>query len=116
MNNRFPSDSVNGTPSVDAPYDMTADLAIEQKDREIADLRAENERLKNERDLAVRATRGKERQSCSWLPDGESIFSTSCGKKFFFDAEGPKENSFQFCPFCGMTLKSAGCGEVEDGE
>lgn len=45
---------------------------------------------------------------CCWtLVDEWSDMSweTTCGNKFVFFDEGPEENSFAFCPYCGKKLK-----------
>lgn len=39
--------------------------------------------------------------TCFWKPDEDGVFHTDCGKSFFFDTAGPRENGFQFCPYCG---------------
>jgi hypothetical protein len=41
---------------------------------------------------------------CVWCQDDDGIFQTLCGNSFEFYAEGPKENKFQFCPYCGNRL------------
>ena len=40
---------------------------------------------------------------CTWRED--CGWQTSCGELFEFTADGPKENRFGFCPFCGGVLK-----------
>lgn len=47
---------------------------------------------------------------CQWGDDEEGIWNTGCGELFQFDADGPRENGFKFCPYCGKEL----C-EVSDG-
>ena len=47
------------------------------------------------------------RQKCKWTVDfgewGDS-WDAECGGKFQFTTDGPKENDFQFCPYCGGEL------------
>lgn len=45
---------------------------------------------------------------CEWTEDTEGTFVTSCGNYFQFTADGPKENKFQFCPYCSGKIKEAG--------
>ena len=44
--------------------------------------------------------------TCTWTQDDEGgeLYSTECGKSFYFTDEGPTENEFRFCPYCGKTL------------
>ena len=39
--------------------------------------------------------------SCQWKEDGDGIWNTGCGHLFEFTADGPTENQFRFCPYCG---------------
>ena len=61
----------------------------------------------------------KEPEMCRWahewsedgyLPDDqdERDFITECGETFSFSSDGPEENKFRHCPYCGKPL------EVED--
>jgi len=47
---------------------------------------------------------------CYWIedntPNDSIIWQTTCANAFEFSADGPKENSFKFCPYCGGKLKS----------
>jgi len=47
---------------------------------------------------------------CSWyIEDGSDTWWTGCGKSIVFEYEdGPAENGFKFCPYCG--------GEIRIGE
>jgi hypothetical protein len=43
--------------------------------------------------------------TCEWtLDDGMGLWATSCDQAFQFDVEGPTENKFAFCPYCGLKL------------
>lgn len=44
---------------------------------------------------------------CRWEPDGDGIWETECGNTFQFSDSGPRDNGFEFCPYCGCSLKSA---------
>lgn len=46
--------------------------------------------------------------SCQWKEDGDGIWNTGCGHLFEFTADGPTENNFRFCPYCG--------GKISTGE
>ena len=39
--------------------------------------------------------------SCQWKEDGGGIWQTNCGNAFEFTMDGPTENQFRFCPYCG---------------
>ena len=43
---------------------------------------------------------------CEWyLESHEDVWESGCGKPFFFNEDGPKENGFKFCPYCGGRLE-----------
>lgn len=51
-------------------------------------------------------------ESCEWkeAKDGDygdcaDYWDTGCGDSFVFNDSGPKENNFEFCPYCGKTLE-----------
>lgn len=48
---------------------------------------------------------------CGWTEDDEGHWATACGHLFEFIADGPDENSFKFCPFCGRQIDAV---EVSD--
>jgi hypothetical protein len=45
---------------------------------------------------------------CNWTeelqPDGDCAWQTECENMFVFTADGPKENDFNYCPYCGDVL------------
>jgi len=48
---------------------------------------------------------------CLWLINPDyltqiDIYETSCGNSFTFNDGGPTENDFEFCPYCGMAIKT----------
>ena len=45
---------------------------------------------------------------CSWdcADEDASHYETTCGHAFGFNDDGPKENGFHFCPYCGGRLVS----------
>jgi hypothetical protein len=51
-----------------------------------------------------------EDDECTWTQSSENSFyeddswDTSCGKKFVFEADTPKDNGYSFCPACGKKL------------
>ena len=49
---------------------------------------------------------------CSWHveEDGCDIWRTGCGNAFVFNCDGPVENGFDFCPYCGGEIRM-GVGE-----
>lgn len=49
----------------------------------------------------------KTETECEWTPEDDEYWSywdTACGQAFSFEADGPTENKFKFCCFCGGTL------------
>lgn len=44
--------------------------------------------------------------SCTWEPDDDGIWNTTCKKQFVFNDDGPHENGFKFCPYCGKPLEA----------
>ena len=52
----------------------------------------------------------QKKENCEWVRDEwEDYFATQCGNTFQFIVDGPEENDFKFCPYCGGRLV-----EVED--
>lgn len=45
-------------------------------------------------------------KTCEWKPDGdvEDGWATACKNLFIFMADGPVQNGFEFCPYCGAAL------------
>jgi hypothetical protein len=54
---------------------------------------------------------GEKLRVCRWAPSKQvdfDMFETRCGFCFQFNDGGPIENSFKFCPFCGLPLTLKG--------
>ena len=43
---------------------------------------------------------------CDWKEDGDGTWWTACGEGFQFNGDGPAENGFKACPYCGHELSS----------
>lgn len=41
---------------------------------------------------------------CAWVVDDDGLWRSSCENVFFFDTDGPHENGFKFCPYCGKGM------------
>jgi hypothetical protein len=42
---------------------------------------------------------------CEWTFDEiEECWNTSCGEGFWLETGTPKENGFEYCPYCGREL------------
>jgi len=57
-------------------------------------------------------------RKCRWQKDtGEdrAVWETACGSASEFIADGPKENDFRFCPYCGGLLCITAMGAAYDG-
>ncbi len=43
--------------------------------------------------------------SCRWTrEEGGDYYETACGNNFTFNSDGPSENLFTNCPYCGRAL------------
>ena len=45
------------------------------------------------------------KRECKWTVDDDGAFNTECGHRFELTYDGPKENHWVFCPYCGGILK-----------
>ena len=46
---------------------------------------------------------------CEWkYNDSEYYFESSCEHLHIFMSDGPKENEYEFCPYCGKKIKIVG--------
>ena len=52
----------------------------------------------------ISSLRAKLNRTCEWVVDEDGIFDTGCGNKFEFIYDGPEENHFTYCPYCGGKL------------
>jgi uncharacterized protein with PIN domain len=46
-----------------------------------------------------------DRPVCRWVQDREDIWESACGHLFQFFEDGPVENEFSWCPYCGGELR-----------
>lgn len=53
----------------------------------------------------------RDEPKCEWIDSHEDGWTTDCGNAFVFNDEGPTENGFKFCPYCGKPLEVAPFGE-----
>ena len=65
------------------------------------------------RDLPLNIRDITQTSGCNWYQgDGEShegddyVWESECGSSFIFNEDGPVENRFEVCPFCGGRLNS----------
>jgi hypothetical protein len=43
---------------------------------------------------------------CEWEEEADGEYwETSCNEAHCFITDGPKENNYQYCPYCGKILK-----------
>lgn len=45
--------------------------------------------------------------NCAWSANEDGAYETTCGNIFEFNADGPTENGFKFCPYCGASITRA---------
>lgn len=43
-------------------------------------------------------------RECIWTPDINGIWETQCDNMFEFTDDGPHDNGFKYCPYCGGKL------------
>lgn len=43
-------------------------------------------------------------ETCEWVEDRDYNSETGCKEIFVFTNDGPVENRFRICPYCGKTL------------
>lgn len=43
---------------------------------------------------------------CAWTMDYDGNYDTDCNNAFVFNCEGPRENGFKWCPYCGRQIKT----------
>lgn len=48
--------------------------------------------------------RAEAERACTWTEDEDGPWITGCGHAFEFNTDGPKENGFQHCCYCGGKL------------
>jgi hypothetical protein len=41
---------------------------------------------------------------CDWQQEEDGQWETDCSETFEFNEGGPKENGFEWCPYCGKKL------------
>lgn len=46
---------------------------------------------------------GGTKTTCLWI-DVDGTYKTSCGYGFAFYEDGPKDNGFSHCPYCGRKI------------
>lgn len=51
---------------------------------------------------------------CVWTEDDDGAWDTSCDNRFEFTADGPEENDFAFCPYCGKNLTPERVAEMAE--
>jgi len=54
-------------------------------------------------DSALTGTPGSIEPTCEWI-NQEDYWQTQCGDDHCFIADGPKENRYLFCPYCGARI------------
>lgn len=65
---------------------------------------------------ATKAREELKKLPCTWTPDDDGVWHTTCGDEFCLDSGTPEENSMKYCPFCGHELVSADPPSEVSGE
>lgn len=55
----------------------------------------------------IRELQSESDEVCEWkLFDEEAnAYNTTCGGAFWLNSDGPKDNGFKYCPYCGRKIK-----------
>jgi hypothetical protein len=51
---------------------------------------------------------------CKWTYDDDGYYDTSCDNAFVFISDGPLENDFKYCPYCGREIEVSEDGSSKD--
>ena len=43
-------------------------------------------------------------EKCLWTTSDNNQYSTNCKNEFVFFEDGPEDNGFIFCPYCGCNI------------
>ena len=46
-----------------------------------------------------------ELEKCTWIATEEGQWESTCGNAFEFNDDGPDENGFKYCPYCGKRIE-----------
>lgn len=46
-------------------------------------------------------------KTCTWTCNLDAFWDTECGEAFWFSTDGPTDNQFRYCPYCGGELVQA---------
>lgn len=44
-------------------------------------------------------------ESCAWTEDEDGDWDTACDNKHCFAIDGPTENEYKYCPYCGKPIQ-----------
>jgi peptide subunit release factor 1 (eRF1) len=44
-------------------------------------------------------------ESCKWSNHQSGVYETGCNEAHEFMVDGPEENRFSFCPYCGKEIE-----------
>lgn len=57
----------------------------------------------------------KDQSHCEWkYNDFHDYFATSCGQAHVFMSDDVKENNYEYCPYCGMSIIEIGGDDDTD--
>lgn len=60
-------------------------------------------------DIIIRKFEENKDDVCEWkYNDTEYYWESSCDHLHIFMCDGPKENEYEFCPYCGKKIKIVG--------
>ena len=44
--------------------------------------------------------------TCVWTVTADGVWETGCGHAHVFETAGPRQNRYEFCPYCGHNLSA----------
>ena len=60
-------------------------------------------------DIIIRKFEENKDDVCEWkYNDTEYYWESSCDHLHIFMSDGPKENEYEYCPYCGKKIKAGG--------
>lgn len=90
---------------LEAQKERERDDAIAEATNAVNDIIVIRARLRAEIDEVRQALRAANRTPCNWQQNDDGQWTTTCGEMFEFTwLDGPTDNRFKHCPFCGGVL------------
>lgn len=80
----------------------------EKAEKELAhcrnDLATMENKVDQDEDALERSALARRAVTCVWEVDNDGIWYTACGQAHVFFEDGPTQNNYAFCPYCGKQV------------